>query len=193
MRYLCDSQATNKEQAITIKSSGGLSDDQIQQMVRDAEAFAGEDKKRKEAIEAKNEAETLLYSAEKSLAEYKVGGTHCTWRHTHVPFALMVSALVREAAQTGVQAGRLCRRCNTGFWRCTCSRSLQSAIDKFSFDAQDKVPQNVADEISSAIASTREVAQSSEDPEAIRAKVPEHMDLSVACCTWLSITVWPSP
>ena len=79
MRYLCDSQATNKEQAITIKSSGGLSDDQIQQMVRDAEAFAGEDKKRKEAIEAKNEAETLLYSAEKSLAEYKVGGTRCTW------------------------------------------------------------------------------------------------------------------
>lgn len=60
-------------------------------------------------------------------------------------------------------------------------------------DAQDKVPQNVADEISSAIASTREVAQSSEDPEAIRAKVPKHMDLSVACCTWLSITVWPSP
>jgi hypothetical protein len=55
------------------------------------------------------------------------------------------------------------------------------------------VPQNVADEISSAIASTREVAQSSEDPEAIRAKVPEYMDLSVSCCTWLSITVWPSP
>jgi molecular chaperone DnaK len=65
-------QATNKEQAITIKSSGGLSDEQIQQMVRDAEAFAGEDKKRKEGIEAKNEAETLVYSAEKSLSEYKV-------------------------------------------------------------------------------------------------------------------------
>ena len=40
--------------------------------MRDAEAFAGEDKKRKDAIEAKNEAETLVYSAEKSLSEYKV-------------------------------------------------------------------------------------------------------------------------
>jgi Hsp70 protein len=70
-------QSTNKEQAITIKSSGGLSDEQIQQMVRDAEAFAGEDKKRKEGIEAKNEAETLVYSAEKSLAEYKVGVLWC--------------------------------------------------------------------------------------------------------------------
>lgn len=47
-------------------------------MVRDAEAFAGEDKKRKEGIEAKNEAETLVYSAEKSLAEYKVGVPWCS-------------------------------------------------------------------------------------------------------------------
>ena len=69
MRYICDSQATNKEQAITIKSSGGLSDDQIQQMVRDAEAFAGEDKKRKEAIEAKNEAETLLTELNRLLTQ----------------------------------------------------------------------------------------------------------------------------
>jgi len=64
-------KATNKEQNITIKSSGGLSEDQIEQMVRDAEQFAGEDKRRKDAIEAKNEAETLLYSSEKSLSEYK--------------------------------------------------------------------------------------------------------------------------
>jgi Hsp70 protein len=67
-------QSTGKAQDITIKSSGGLSDDQIQQMVRDAEQYASEDKKRKEAIEAKNEVETTIYSAEKSLDEYKVGG-----------------------------------------------------------------------------------------------------------------------
>lgn len=65
-------QATNKEQNITIKSSGGLSEDQIEQMVRDAESFSADDKKRKAGIEAKNEAETELYSAEKSLAEFKV-------------------------------------------------------------------------------------------------------------------------
>merc|ERR1711966_162507 len=64
-------KATNKEQNITIQSSGGLSDDQVEQMVRDAETFAGKDKERKALIEAKNDADTLLYSAEKSLHEHK--------------------------------------------------------------------------------------------------------------------------
>lgn len=64
-------KATGKEQAITITPSGGLSEDQIQQMIRDAEAFAETDKERRSAIEAKNEADTELYSAEKSLHEYK--------------------------------------------------------------------------------------------------------------------------
>mmetsp|Transcript_41946 Transcript_41946/g.108634 ORF Transcript_41946/g.108634 Transcript_41946/m.108634 type:complete len:636 (+) Transcript_41946:318-2225(+) len=64
-------KATNKEQKITIQSSGGLNEDQIQQMVRDAEAHAEKDKARKEAIEAKNEADTLIYSAEKSRDEHK--------------------------------------------------------------------------------------------------------------------------
>ena len=64
-------KATGKEQAITIQSSGGLSDADIDQMVRDAEAFASKDKERKEAIEAKNTADNLVYSSEKSLAEHK--------------------------------------------------------------------------------------------------------------------------
>ena len=64
-------QATNKEQSIRIQSSGGLSEEQIQQMVRDSEAHAEQDKKRKQAIEAKNEAETAVYSAEKSVGEWK--------------------------------------------------------------------------------------------------------------------------
>lgn len=65
-------QATNKEQNITIQSSGGLSDEQVEKMVREAESFAVADKQRKEGIEAKNEAETALYSAEKNLADFKV-------------------------------------------------------------------------------------------------------------------------
>ena len=65
-------QATAKEQNITIKSSGGLSDADIEKMVREAEQFATADKARKDAIEAKNELETAIYSAEKSFAEYKV-------------------------------------------------------------------------------------------------------------------------
>jgi len=64
-------KATNKEQSIRIQSSGGLNEDQIQQMVRDAELYASKDKERKELIEAKNEADTAIYSTEKSLGEYK--------------------------------------------------------------------------------------------------------------------------
>ncbi|MEM9332480.1 MAG: molecular chaperone DnaK [Pseudomonadota bacterium] len=63
-------KGTGKEQAISIKASGGLSDDEIDQMVKDAEANAEVDKKRREAVEAKNQAETLIHSAEKSLEEY---------------------------------------------------------------------------------------------------------------------------
>ncbi|KAG1680113.1 hypothetical protein FOA52_000226 [Chlamydomonas sp. UWO 241] len=64
-------KATNKEQSIRIQGNGGLSDEQISQMVRDAEQFATSDKSRKEMIEVKNEADTAIYSTEKSLAEYK--------------------------------------------------------------------------------------------------------------------------
>ncbi|KAF5837283.1 heat shock protein Hsp70C [Dunaliella salina] len=64
-------KATNKEQSIRIQSSGGLSEDQIQQMVKDAEAHAENDKRRKEMIELRNEADTAIYSTEKSLNEYK--------------------------------------------------------------------------------------------------------------------------
>jgi len=63
-------KATGKEQQITIQSSGGLSDAQVEQMVRDAEAHADADKNRKELIEAKNEADTLIYSADKNLSEH---------------------------------------------------------------------------------------------------------------------------
>ncbi len=63
-------KATNKEQSIRIQANGGLSDADIDQMVKDAEAHAGEDKKRKELVEARNQADALLHSTEKSLAEY---------------------------------------------------------------------------------------------------------------------------
>src|SRR6201997_3467481 len=68
-------KATGKEQQIRIQASGGLSDAEIQKMVKDAEAHAEEDKKRKAAVEAKNHAEALVHSTEKALAEHgtKVG------------------------------------------------------------------------------------------------------------------------
>ncbi len=64
-------KATAKEQRITIQASGGLSDADIEKMIKDAEANAESDKARKELVEARNQAESLIHSTEKSLAEYK--------------------------------------------------------------------------------------------------------------------------
>jgi len=61
--------ATGNEQKIVIKSSSGLGDDEIKQMVRDAEANADDDRKKKEVVEAKNHAENLVYSTRKSLKD----------------------------------------------------------------------------------------------------------------------------
>ena len=63
-------KGTGKEQQIKIQASGGLSDADIDQMVRDAEAFAEEDKKRRESAETKNNAESLVHSTEKQLVEH---------------------------------------------------------------------------------------------------------------------------
>jgi molecular chaperone DnaK len=68
-------KGTGKEQQIRIQASGGLSDADIERMVKEAEANADADKKKREAVEAKNQGESLIHSTEKSLKEYgdKVG------------------------------------------------------------------------------------------------------------------------
>ncbi|MEE2878032.1 MAG: molecular chaperone DnaK [Pseudomonadota bacterium] len=68
-------KATNKEQKITIQASGGLSEDEINSMMKDAEANADADKQRRELVEAKNSAEALAHQTEKQLSEHgdKVG------------------------------------------------------------------------------------------------------------------------
>jgi molecular chaperone DnaK len=68
-------KATNKEQQIRIQASGGLSEADIDKMVKDAEAHAAEDKKRRELVDAKNQADALVHSTEKALSEHgdKVG------------------------------------------------------------------------------------------------------------------------
>ncbi len=79
-------KATSKEQKITIQASGGLTEQEIQQMVRDAEANAAEDKKRREAVETRNQAESLVHATEKQLAEH--GGS--------------VDASIRKDIETGI-------------------------------------------------------------------------------------------
>ena len=70
-------KGTGKEQAITIQASGGLSEDEIEQMVKDAEANAEADSERRELVEAKNQAESLIHGTKKSLEEHgdKVDGS----------------------------------------------------------------------------------------------------------------------
>ena len=60
---------TGKEQKITITASTNLSEDEIQKAIKDAERYAEEDKKRKEAVEAKNNADSLIYNTEKTIKE----------------------------------------------------------------------------------------------------------------------------
>jgi molecular chaperone DnaK len=61
---------TGKQQSIEIKSSSGLSDDEVERMTKDAEAHAAEDKKKREVVDLKNQADQLIYSTEKTLKEH---------------------------------------------------------------------------------------------------------------------------
>ena len=63
-------KGTGKEQQIRIQASGGLSDDEIERMVKEAESHADEDKKRREFVEARNQADALIHMTEKNLSEY---------------------------------------------------------------------------------------------------------------------------
>ena len=85
-------KGTGKEQNITIQASGGLSDEDIENMVKDAEENAEADKERRELIEAKNQAESLIHSTEKSMEEHsdKVDPT------TIEAIELAISALKEE-------------------------------------------------------------------------------------------------
>ncbi|MGQ9515709.1 MAG: Hsp70 family protein, partial [Anaerolineae bacterium] len=63
-------KATGREQRITITASSGLTESEIKRMVREAEQFAEEDRRRKEEVEARNNADSIIYQAEKLLREY---------------------------------------------------------------------------------------------------------------------------
>ena len=62
-------KATGKEQSIVIKASSGLSDDEVEQMIKDAEAHAGEDKKLRELVDARNAADGMIHATEKSIKD----------------------------------------------------------------------------------------------------------------------------
>ncbi|WP_121630413.1 molecular chaperone DnaK [Tropicibacter alexandrii] len=96
-------KGTNKEQKITIQASGGLSDDDIERMVKEAEENAEADKARKELVEAKNQAESLIHSTEKSVEEHgdKVDPS------TVEAIELAVAALKDDLEKSDVTADKL--------------------------------------------------------------------------------------
>jgi len=71
MKVTATDQMTNKAKSIVIKSSGGLSDGEVERMVEEAERMREEDKKRMDAVEARNAGETLSYQVEKQLRDFK--------------------------------------------------------------------------------------------------------------------------
>jgi molecular chaperone DnaK len=71
LNVLAKDKATNNEQKITITSSSGLSKEEVEKMAKDAEANTGEDRKRKEEIEARNRADAMIYNIEKMLKEHR--------------------------------------------------------------------------------------------------------------------------
>jgi len=140
-------KGTGKEQKITIQASGGLSDEDIEQMVKDAEDNAEADKERRELIEAKNQAESLIHSTEKSMEDHsdKVDPT------TIEAIELAISAL-KDDLETD-NAGKI----KSGIQNVTDSAmKLGEAIykanqenedDTAPFDASDNAAANADDDI----------------------------------------------
>ncbi len=89
-------KATGKEQQIRIQASGGLSEEDIQRMVKEAEANAEDDKKRKETIEAKNHADALVHSTEKALSEHGSAVTEEEKTAIETDLAALKEALSKE-------------------------------------------------------------------------------------------------
>ena len=99
-------KGTGKEQQITIQASGGLSDEDIEQMVKDAEDNAEADKERRELIESKNQAESLIHSTEKSMEEHGDKVDPTTIEAIELAIAALKDELETESAdkiRSGIQ------------------------------------------------------------------------------------------
>ncbi|WP_187428428.1 Chaperone protein DnaK [Roseobacter fucihabitans] len=129
-------KGTMKEQKITIQASGGLSDDDIEKMVKDAEENAESDKERRELIEAKNQAESLIHSTEKSVEEHSDKVDPTTVEAIELAIAALKDELETENAD----------KIKSGIQNVTeAAMKLGEAIYKASQDEGDDAP-HAADE-----------------------------------------------
>ncbi len=132
-------KGTGKEQKITIQASGGLSDEDIEQMVKDAEANAEADKERREVVEARNQAESLIHSTEKSMEEHsdKVDPT------TIEAIELAIAALKDQLEDEGASAEKI----KSGVQNVTeAAMKLGEAIYKSQQDASEGAAEPAGDE-----------------------------------------------
>ena len=126
-------KATGREQSITITASSGLSKDEVERMVKDAERFRQEDQKRREEVEARNNADSLVYQAEKLLNEQGDKMPGDVKSEVEAKIAACRSALEGQDLDRIQQArSRSCRRrCKRSALRCTSSpaRRRPAAMD----------------------------------------------------------------
>jgi molecular chaperone DnaK len=140
-------KATSKEQSIRIQATGGLSDADIEKMVKDAEAHAAEDKKRKEMVEAKNHADALIHTTEKALAEHgdKVSAAEKSAIETAVAElktalegddASDIQAKTQNLAQASMKLGEAMYKAQSGGGGDTGGTASEGAADEGVVDAE---------------------------------------------------------
>ena len=122
-------KATGKEQSIRIQASGGLSDTDIEKMVKDAEAHADEDKKRRSVVEARNQAESLIHSTEKTLGELGDKVSEADKSVVEAAVAELKSALEKDDADAIMQKSEALAQS---------SMKLGEALYQSRADAEDK-------------------------------------------------------
>ena len=140
-------KGTGKEQKITIQASGGLSDDDIEQMVKDAEENAESDKERRELIEAKNQAESLIHSTEKSMEDHSDKVDPTTIEAIELAISALKDDLETENAgkiKSGIQnVTDAAMKLGEAIYKA----NQESEEDAAPFDASDNAAANADDDI----------------------------------------------
>ena len=140
-------KGTGKEQKITIQASGGLSDDDIEQMVKDAEENAESDKERRELIEAKNQAESLIHSTEKSMEDHSDKVDPTTIEAIELAISALKDDLETENAgkiKSGIQnVTDAAMKLGEAIYKA----NQESEEDAAPFDASDNAAANANDDI----------------------------------------------
>ena len=140
-------KGTGKEQKITIQASGGLSDEDIEQMVKDAEENAESDKERRELIEAKNQAESLIHSTEKSMEDHSDKVDPTTIEAIELAISALKDDLETENAgkiKSGIQnVTDAAMKLGEAIYKA----NQESEEDTAPFDASDNAAANAEDDI----------------------------------------------